>query len=233
MRYTNTLVVIAIIAVGLFIINYFSMREGLTPAPVLTPGVAKDPGQVAAENLTRIANAITSAFAPPSSPAGATTALPDYQELATDPTKKTVFSQDKCAPPQNLLDELPIDAQMKELIDKHQKTMTDSLDRYLAKLTAIDDALNQPKNLLYLNPNIKTEAPSGLPLSKITYDASLNNILNLTLVQGPDGLQGSIGSDGLPGNSIEGGAGGKGSVGVNPFKNASFNELPKWYKYGG
>jgi hypothetical protein len=239
-NYTIVILIIIIFVIILYIYRASKSKDGFTPGNSKTPGpgqaigprIAVDPGADSVMNLNKIVNAITTAFTPKASPAS-TIAKPDYQQLASDPTQQTVFSQDKCGPTQIFQDELPIDKQMKELIGKHQATMNDSLDKYIAKLDAIIAALNQPQLLMSLNPNIKSTGPSGLPIAKFTYDACGNSILNLTLVQGDTGDVGTEqGESGLPGIAIQGTVGGKGSVGSNPFQNTSFTELPKWYKGG-
>ncbi len=219
----------------------YSTREGFSaPAGSLSPAGNSSPGDPinvvagsgdATANLNKIVNAITSAFI--ASPAPQLVVPPDYQILANDPMKKTVFSQDKCAPPQNPVTELPIDTQMKEMIDKHKVTMNDSLDKYIAKLDNIISALEHPENLLSINTHLKSTVHTGLPLATITYDTNMNSLVNLTLTKGDPGETGDQGSVGLSGISAEGKVGNKGGLGQNPFQTVSVPELPKWYKYQG
>ena len=233
-KYTNIILIIFIVGLAIYIFN-FKLRDGFSPgeSPGENPPITVDPGKNSSSNLNRIVDAITTAFtATPPPPDD--TADPNYQELSRDTTRKTVFSQDKCPPLQNTVDELPIDKQIKTLIDAHKTTMNTQLDKDIAKLDSILDALSRPEKLLVMNPNIKTVNEYGLPFAKMTYDACGNSILNLTVVQGPQGTMGFTGSAGLPGISgkeIQGDNGGKGSEGVNPFKDLSYKELPKWYKF--
>ena len=229
------LYILSIVAIAIIFGVMYKVREGLSPgsSPGSSPGnyvAPVDPGTDAVSSLKRIASAISSAFSPPVLDSPAASANPNYQNVADDTTQKTVFSQDKCGLPPNPVEELPIDKQMKEMIDKHKTTMMTQLDKYIAKLESINSALDNPEKLLALNPNFKTVNSFGLPLAKITYDACGNSILNLTLVQGNQGTPGNQGSQGLPG--VDGNAtnnGDKGINGTNPFKDLSFKELPKWY----
>ena len=234
------------IILGVFLaysIFFKQIKEGATtnPGPDTTtnsPGttaemsvpVTSDSGLTANLNLNKIANAVAAAFTPTppaKAPAGV---LPDYQTLAKNTAQKSFFSQDKCKPVQQPVEELPIDTQIQKLVSTHVTTMNSSLDAYSQNLDSILQTLSNPKSILQLNPNIKYSVSTGLPVATITNDASGNNILNLTVVQGDSGIQGNSGLPGLPGIGIQGKYGGKGENGANPFANTSFNLLPKWYK---
>ena len=241
--YYNILLLIGII-LGIFLaysIFFKQIKEGATANPgpdtINSPGttaisvpVTSDSGLTASLNLNRIANAVAAAFAPTPPAAAPAGALPDYQTLAKNTVQKSFFSQDKCKPVQQPVEELPIDTQIQKLISTHVTTMNSRLDAYSQNLDSIIQALSNPKSILQLNPNIKYSVSTGLPVATITNDACGNNILNLTVVQGDPGKQGNSGSPGLPGIGIQGKYGGKGENGTNPFANVSFNLLPKWYK---
>jgi len=178
-------------------------------------------------NLNKIVDAITAAFTK-SPPVANDQARPSYKIYASDPSKKTVFSQDKCAPKQAAVTELPVDAQVKQLTEKHITTSNSQLDAYEKKLDAILEKLAHPEKLLMLNPNISTISQYGAPIATITYDAELNSLLNITVPKGVNGQVGGTGIVGLIGNQLIGNNGGQGNKGTNPFSNNTTSTMPFW-----
>jgi hypothetical protein len=178
-------------------------------------------------NLNKIVDAITAAFTK-SPPVANDQARPSYKIYSSDPSKKTVFSQDKCAPKQAAVTELPVDAQVKQLTEKHITTSNSQLDAYEKKLDAILEKLAHPEKLLMLNPNISTISQYGAPIATITYDAELNSLLNITVPKGVNGQVGGTGIIGLIGNQLIGNNGGQGNEGTNPFSNNTTSTMPFW-----
>jgi len=247
MNKTVIALILFFILISLLIYYFNNNKEGAAPngspdgATSNSPGGTKSnsPGIKApvstsgsldtSSALTKFANALSYAFSPPAAPSTSFVgAEPPWVTATTNTDYQSHTGSTQCTTnkEQIALDPLPIDQQTNTLLTQHSSNVNNIIANIENKLKSIEDLIENPENILSLNTNFKSVINSGVPIVTTNYDSNSNTILNLTLVAGKVGSNGSPG-DSIRGRGVIGKLGKRGDEGVNPL-NVQPTQLPYW-----